>query len=41
MKRSYDVPQIDIREYLQNESLSAISTPDLDNTDNWIEVPLG
>ncbi len=41
MKRLYEAPEMDIKDYLQREPLSIISDPDLDNKDHWIEVPLG
>jgi|GEM_PF-3131508 len=42
MKRYYEAPDLDIMQYQPNECLAVISgDPDLDNKDNWIEVPLG
>lgn len=41
MKRLYEAPEMDIKEYRQTELLSVSGDPDLDNKDHWIEVPLG
>ena len=42
MKRQYEAPDMLFKFYLQNESVAVVSgDPDLDNKDNWIEVPLG